>query len=52
MGDAYLLMHDCTNAKLAYDTCEKRFTREKIGGEAKAKIDQIGKNPPGLCAPQ
>jgi TolA-binding protein len=51
MGDAYLMMHDCANAKLAYDACEKRFTKEKIGGDAKAKLDQIGKNPPGLCAP-
>jgi TolA-binding protein len=51
IGDAYLLMHDCANAKVAYDACEKRFTKEKIGADAKAKIDQIGKNPPGMCAP-
>lgn len=51
MGDAYLMMHDCTNAKLAYDACEKRFSKDKTGTEAKAKIDQIGKNPPGMCAP-
>ena len=37
MGDAYLMMHDCANAKVATD--------------AKAKLDQIGKTPPGLCAP-
>ncbi len=52
MGDAYLMMHDCANAKLAYDACEKRFAKDKTGAEAKAKIDQIGKNPPGMCAPQ
>ena len=52
MGDAYLLMHDCVNAKVAYDACEKRFAKDKIGADAKAKIDQIAKNPPGLCAPQ
>jgi TolA-binding protein len=51
IGDAYLLMHDCANAKVAYDACEKRFAKEKIGVEAKAKVDQIGKNPPGMCAP-
>ena len=51
IGDAYLLMHDCSNAKVAYDACEKRFTKDKIGAEAKAKLDQIGKNPPGMCAP-
>ena len=52
MGDAYLLMHDCVNAKVAYDACEKRFAKDKIGAEAKAKIDQIAKNPPGMGAPQ
>lgn len=51
IGDAYLLMHDCANARVAYDACEKRFTKDKIGAEAKAKLDQIGKNPPGMCAP-
>lgn len=51
IGDAYLLMHDCANAKVAYDACEKRFTKDKIGADAKAKLDQIGKNPPGMCAP-
>jgi TolA-binding protein len=51
IGDAYLLMHDCANAKVAYDACEKRFTKDKIGAESKAKLDQIGKNPPGMCAP-
>jgi TolA-binding protein len=52
MGEAYMMMHDCTNAKLAYDACEKRFAKEKIGDSARAKLAQIAKNPPGLCAPQ
>lgn len=52
MGDAYLLMHDCANAKVAYDACEKRFSKQKIGADARAKIDLIGKKPPGMCAPQ
>lgn len=51
IGDAYLLMHDCVNAKVAFDACEKRFTKDKIGAESKAKLDQIAKNPPGMCAP-
>ena len=51
MGDAYLMMHDCANAKVAYDAAEKRFAKDKIGIDAKAKMDQIAKNPPGLCAP-
>ena len=52
MGDAYLLMHDCANAKVAYDACERRYSKDKIGIEAKGKLDQIAKDPPGLCAPQ
>ncbi|MBX3187543.1 MAG: hypothetical protein KF819_11035 [Labilithrix sp.] len=52
MGEAYMMMHDCTNAKLAYDACEKRFTKDKIGDSARAKLQQITKNAPGLCAPQ
>jgi TolA-binding protein len=51
MGDAYLMMHDCTNAKLAYDACEKRFSKDRLGADARAKIEQIDKSPPGLCAP-
>lgn len=51
MGEAYLLMHDCANAKLAYEACEKRFAKTKSGTEAHAKLQTIAKNPPGLCAP-
>ena len=51
MGEAYLTMHDCGNAKLAYQACETRFTREKIGQDAKTKLATIAKAPPGLCAP-
>ncbi len=52
MGEAYMLMHDCVNAKLAYDACEKRFAKEKIGAEARARLQVIAKNAPGTCAPQ
>ncbi len=52
MGEAYLTMHDCTNAKLAYEACEKRFPKAKSGVDAHAKVQAIVKNPPGLCAPQ
>jgi TolA-binding protein len=51
MGEAYLTMHDCANAKLAYQACETRFAREKTGLEAKTKLATIAKAPPGLCAP-
>ncbi len=51
MGDAYMLLHDCTNAKLAYEAVDKRFSKEKIGADARAKLQTIARNPPGLCAP-
>jgi TolA-binding protein len=52
MGEAYLMIHDCANAKLAYDAAEKRFSKEKIGADSRAKLATIAKNAPGLCAPQ
>lgn len=52
MGEAYMLMHDCTNAKLAYEACERRFTKEKIGADARARLAVIARNAPGTCAPQ
>jgi len=52
MGEAYMTMHDCANAKLAYEACEKRFSKDKIGGDARAKLAVIAKNAPGPCAPQ
>lgn len=51
MGDAYLSMHDCENAKAAYEACEKRFPKEPVGVESKKKLAAIAKNAPGLCAP-
>jgi TolA-binding protein len=52
MGEAYMMMHDCANAKLAYEACEKRYSKEKIGAEARARLQFIAKNSPGTCAPQ
>ncbi len=52
MGDAYMQLHDCANAKLAYGAVEQRFGREKIGQQAKQKVGQIDHPTPGLCAPQ
>jgi len=51
MGEAYMTMHDCANAKLAYEACDRRFAREKIGEAARAKLAIIAKNAPGTCAP-
>jgi TolA-binding protein len=52
MGDAYMVMHDCGNAKLAYEAVEKRYPKDKIGADARAKLKTIAQNPPGLCAPR
>lgn len=52
MGEAYLMIHDCANAKLAYEAVEKRYPKDKVGADARAKLATIAKNPPGLCAPQ
>ena len=51
MGEAYMTMHDCANAKLAYDACERRFAKEKVGADARARLSTIAKNAPGTCAP-
>jgi TolA-binding protein len=52
MGEAYMLMHDCQNAKLAYEACERRFAKEKVGADSRTKLAVIAKNAPGTCAPQ
>jgi TolA-binding protein len=51
MGEAYLMMHDCANAKLAYEACEKRFPKSKAGADSRAKLATIAQKPPGMCAP-
>jgi TolA-binding protein len=52
MGEGYLMLHDCANAKLAFGACEQRFPREKVGMDAKARISAIDRPAPGMCAPQ
>jgi len=51
MGEAYLMLHDCANAKLAFGACEQRFPRERLGTEAKGRVASIEKAPPGMCGP-
>jgi TolA-binding protein len=51
MGDAYMAIHDCENAKLAYSACASRFSREKVGIDAKVRITEIEHAPAGTCAP-
>ena len=52
MGDAYMQLHDCANAKLAFGAVEQRFGKEKIGAQAKGRMGQIDHPAPGMCAPQ
>lgn len=51
MGDAYLTMHDCASAKLAYESCAKRFPKTKLGADAKARVTSLEHPAPGTCAP-
>jgi len=52
MGEAYLQLHDCVNAKLAFGAVEQRFAKEKIGAQARAKVGAIDHPAAGMCAPQ
>jgi len=53
MGNAYLSLHDCENAKLAFSACESRFSKEKAGQDAHSKLAIVAKPTPGMCqAPQ
>jgi TolA-binding protein len=51
MGEAYYAIHDCENAKLAFNACASRFPREKVGIDAKARVAAIDSAPAGTCAP-
>jgi len=51
MGEAYLQLHDCANAKLAFGAAEQRFPKEKIGQDAKAKLATLEHPAAGTCAP-
>jgi TolA-binding protein len=52
MGEAYLQLHDCANAKLAFGAVEQRFAKDKLGVQAKARIAAIDHPVAGMCAPQ
>jgi len=52
MGQAYLTLHDCDDAKLAFQSCVNRYGKQKIGIAAKQQIATIDKRSPGMCAPQ
>ncbi|WP_394823378.1 tetratricopeptide repeat protein [Pendulispora albinea] len=52
MGQAYLTLHDCEDAKLAFQSCVNRYPKQKIGIDAKQQLARIAQKPAGLCAPQ
>ncbi len=52
MGEAYLQLHDCANAKLAFVSVVQRFAHEKVGADARSRLQTIDHPPPGTCAPQ
>ena len=52
MGTAYLALHDCDNAKLAFSAAQERFPRERFAGDAKKKLTEIAHPPAGMCSPQ
>lgn len=49
MGDAYLQLKDCANAKLAYQAASTRFPKVPEGAAAKKKLDEVEKPAPGTC---
>jgi TolA-binding protein len=49
MGEAYLLLKDCPNAKLAYQATTTRFPKAPEGVTAKKKLDELQKPAPGTC---
>ena len=51
MGAAYMLMHDCDSAKIAYTSAEKRFGKDKTGQEAKKKLAVLAHPTPDMCSP-
>lgn len=51
MGDAYLALHDCANAKLAFQSCANRFPQAKAGVDARGKLALMDRPSSGLCAP-
>lgn len=49
MGDAYLQLKDCPNAKLAFQAASTRFAKQPEGVTAKKKLDGLEKPAAGTC---
>jgi TolA-binding protein len=49
MGDAYMQLKDCANAKLAYQAANSRFPKLPEGQAAKKKLEELEKPTPNMC---
>ncbi len=49
MGEAYLLLKDCPNARLAYQAAAARFAKQPDGVVAKKKLEELDKPAAGTC---
>jgi TolA-binding protein len=51
MGQAYEVMHDCSNAKLAYGALLSHFPHDKLAPDARARVAAVNALPADSCAP-
>ena len=51
MGEAYEAMHDCSSAKLAYETMLAHFPKDHLAAEARGRVTAVKSLPAGACAP-
>ncbi len=49
MGEAYLALHNCPDAKLAFSSCVSHAGSDQVGKDAKDRIKKIDSKPAGLC---
>ncbi len=49
MGEAYLALHNCPDAKLAFNSCVSHAGADQVGKDAKERIKKIDSKPAGLC---
>jgi len=51
MGEAYLALHNCQDARLAFTSSKSRAGTDPIGKDAEERIKKIDSKPAGLCTP-
>ncbi len=49
MGEAYLMMHDCNNAKDAFKLAIKKFAKSAVAKDAQKRLDSLDKPAAGTC---